>query len=55
LGGSYHELPAIAFRQSAWANHMPQYIDVVYTMNVNEWRGNRSLQLMVQDLKPSNQ
>jgi hypothetical protein len=25
----------------------------VYTIGVNEWRGQRSLQLMVQDLQPS--
>jgi single-stranded-DNA-specific exonuclease len=49
----YKELPAIAFRQAEWANCLPQYVDVVYTIGVNEWRGNRSLQLMVQDIRPS--
>ncbi len=50
---SYRILPAIAFRQGAWAECLPQYIDLVYTLSVNEWRGERSLQLMVQDIRPA--
>ncbi len=46
-------LSAIAFRQGAWADHMPQMIDVVYTIGVNEWNGRRDLQLMIEDLRPS--
>ena len=45
-------LPAIAFRQGAWADALPQIIDVVYSVNINEWNGRRSLQLMVQDIRP---
>ncbi|MDX1415877.1 MAG: DHHA1 domain-containing protein, partial [Candidatus Promineifilaceae bacterium] len=53
--GSYaHQIvPAIAFRQGAWAAGLPQFIDVVYSINLNEWNGRRSLQLMVQDMRPS--
>ena len=54
-GYGYKEVPAIAFRQAEWANSMPQYVDVVYTIGVNEWRGQRNLQLMVQDIRPSSQ
>ena len=50
---SYENLPAIAFRQGEWANCLPEYVDVVYTIGVNEWRGRRDLQLMVQDLRPA--
>ena len=50
----YREIGAIAFRQGEWASHLPQTIDLVYSISVNEWRGNRKLQLMVQDLRPSN-
>ena len=46
-------LPAIAFRQGAWAGGLPQLIDVVYSINLNEWNGHRTLQLMVQDMRPS--
>jgi len=54
-GYGYKEMQAIAFRQAEWANSMPQYVDVVYTIGVNEWRGNRDLQLMIQDIRPSSQ
>lgn len=50
-GSSYREMAAIAFRQGAWAAHMPQYMDLVYTVGVNEWNGRRNLQLMVQDMR----
>lgn len=52
-GGSYRIIPAIAFRQGDWADCLPQFIDVVYTISVNEWNGRRNLQLMVQDIKPT--
>jgi single-stranded-DNA-specific exonuclease len=52
-GYTYRELGAIAFRQGAWVNSLPQYIDLVYTIGVNEWNGRRSLQLMVQDIRPA--
>jgi len=47
----YQEMASIAFRQGAWVSHLPQYIDIVYTVNVNEWRGRRTLQLMIQDIQ----
>jgi single-stranded-DNA-specific exonuclease len=43
----------IAFRQGAWAEEMPRRVDIVYTIGVNEWRGRRTLQLMVQDIQPA--
>lgn len=46
-------LPAIAFRQGDWADQMPQFIDIVYTIGVNEWRGQRKLQLVIQDIQPT--
>ncbi len=53
-GGDSHQLvPAIAFRQGAWTDGMPQIIDVVYSINLNEWNGRRNLQLMVQDIRPA--
>ncbi|MCC6604874.1 MAG: single-stranded-DNA-specific exonuclease RecJ [Anaerolineae bacterium] len=49
----YREIGAIAFRQGEWASRLPQTIDLVYSIGVNEWRGNKNLQLMVQDIRPS--
>jgi single-stranded-DNA-specific exonuclease len=44
---------AIAFRQSAWAGHLPARIDVAYNLDVNEWNGQQRLQLKVKDIKPA--
>jgi single-stranded-DNA-specific exonuclease len=44
---------AIAFRQGRWQEHMPSQIDLMYTFEVNEFRGRKTLQLNVRDLKPS--
>ena len=49
----HENLPAIAFRQGAWANCLPESVDAVYTIGINEWRGRRDLQLIVQDLRPA--
>lgn len=43
---------AIAFRQGGWAGKLPRRIDVVYTLEVNEWNKEKRLQLNVKDLRP---
>jgi single-stranded-DNA-specific exonuclease len=51
--GSYkeHTIPAIAFRQGAWDDFLPKYIDVVYSIGLNEWNGQRNLQLVIKDMR----
>jgi single-stranded-DNA-specific exonuclease len=44
---------AIAFRQGHWANQMPQYIDLLYRFEMNEFNGRKTLQLNIQDIKES--
>jgi single-stranded-DNA-specific exonuclease len=44
---------AIAFHQGRWAGQLPHHIDVVYSLEVNEWQGEKRLQLNVKDLRPS--
>ncbi|MFL7794897.1 MAG: single-stranded-DNA-specific exonuclease RecJ [Anaerolineae bacterium] len=44
---------AIAFRQGDWAQKLPDRIDLVYHLEVNEWNGQRRLQLNVQDICPT--
>ncbi len=44
---------AIAFRQGRWAGQLPRCIDIVYSLEVNEWNGRKRLQLNVKDLRPS--
>ncbi|MFB0535819.1 MAG: single-stranded-DNA-specific exonuclease RecJ [Anaerolineae bacterium] len=43
---------AIAFRQGGWAGKLPRRIDVVYSLEVNEWNEEKRLQLNVKDLRP---
>jgi single-stranded-DNA-specific exonuclease len=45
--------PAIAFRQGEWAGMLPQYIDIVYRVAVNRWQGNSNLQLVIEDIRPT--
>jgi len=42
----------IAFRQGDWADHLPDYVDIAYHLQVNEFRGERRLQLNIQDVRP---
>jgi single-stranded-DNA-specific exonuclease len=46
---------AIAFRQGHWNGKLQpgQYIDAVFNLEFNEWNGNRSMQLNIKDLYPS--
>lgn len=44
---------AIAFRQGHWQAHMPQYVDLMFTFEKNEYNGVESLQLNVKDIKPA--
>jgi single-stranded-DNA-specific exonuclease len=43
---------AIAFRQGEWAGKLPDCVDIVYHLEVNEWNDQRWLQLNVQDIRP---
>jgi single-stranded-DNA-specific exonuclease len=42
----------IAFRQGHWARELQpaQYIDAVYSLEFNEWNGDRTIQLNIKDL-----
>ena len=44
---------AIGFRFGSWLNHLPQFIDLIYHFESNEYNGQIKLQLNVRDLKPS--
>ena len=41
----------IAFRQGDWAGHLPEIVDLAYTVNRDDWNGRSSLQLMVKDIR----
>jgi single-stranded-DNA-specific exonuclease len=46
---------AIAFRQGYWLDKLSlsQEIDIVYHLEINEWNGERQMQLNIKDLHPS--
>ncbi len=44
---------AIAFGQGQWADKVPRHVDIVYSLEVHEWGGEKRLQLNVKDLRPS--
>ena len=44
---------AIAFRLGHWNGNLPERIDLLYLFEVNEFRGKKTLQLNVRDIKPS--
>ncbi len=50
VGDGQTKLACIAFRQGSWAGRLPDRIDLVYTLGVNEWNGRRNLQLNVKDM-----
>lgn len=48
-------IDCIGFRLGIWADNMPELIDAVYHLEINEWQGRRNLQLNLKDLRPSTQ
>lgn len=44
---------AIAFRQGHWAGCLPPRVDLMYNYEINVYNGQKSMQLNVIDLKPS--
>jgi len=44
---------AIGFGLGRWAGNLGEWVDVVYTIEADEWRGERRLQLHLEDLRPS--
>jgi single-stranded-DNA-specific exonuclease len=44
---------AIAFRQGAWTGQLPRRIDLAYAVEVNEYNGEKRLQLNVKDIRPA--
>ena len=44
---------AIAFRQGQWAGCLPPLIDVAYRVGVNQWQGASNLQLVIEDMRPT--
>jgi single-stranded-DNA-specific exonuclease len=54
-GASGPVFDAVAFQQGEWAAELREgkRIDILFQVEINEWQGNRRLQLNVQDLRHS--
>jgi single-stranded-DNA-specific exonuclease len=50
---SHLVMDAVAFRQGGIADILPDYIDIAYKLDLNEWNGSQRLQLVVEDLRES--
>jgi len=44
---------AIAFNRGELADSLPRRVDVVYTLQVNEWNNERQLRLVIEDMRAS--
>lgn len=53
LASGTRMIDAIAFKQGYWADRIPQYIDALYHLEINEWNGYTKLQMNIQDLRSS--
>ncbi len=47
------KVDAIGFGLGDWAQQMPRRIDAAYHAEINQWRGRRSLQLHLLDIRPA--
>ncbi len=53
LGSGSTQLDAIAFRQGALLESLPDYVDIAYTFEINEFNGRSTMQLNVRDIQPA--
>jgi single-stranded-DNA-specific exonuclease len=51
LGDGRVTLDAIAFNQGHWQGKLPTRVDVAYMLEINEWGGEKRLQLNVKDIQ----
>jgi len=43
----------IGFNLGYWVENMPNFVDLVYTFEINEYQGRKTLQLNIKDIRPS--
>ena len=52
IGAGNNQLEAIAFRLGALLENLPDYVDIAYTFEINEFNGRSTMQLNVRDIQP---
>jgi single-stranded-DNA-specific exonuclease len=53
LSDGWNTWDGIAFNQGEWTGKLPDLVDIVYHLEINEWNSLRRLQLNVQDIRPT--
>lgn len=53
VGDGEPPIDAIGFRLGGWFQDMPEYLDIAYHLEINEYQGRRNLQLNLQDICPT--
>ena len=53
LGAGSNQMDAIAFRQGALLGNLPEFVDVAYTFEINEYNGRSTIQLNIRDIQPA--
>lgn len=53
LSSGAHLVEAIAFRQGEWYGHLPDFLDIAYELQANEWNNRQEAQLIIRDLRPA--
>ncbi len=53
LRAGNNQLDAIAFRQGGLLENLPDFVDIAYTFEINEFNGRSTMQLNVRDIQPA--
>ena len=53
LRAGNNQLDAIAFRQGSLLENLPDFVDIAYTFEINEFNGRSTMQLNVRDIQPA--
>ncbi len=53
LGAGKNQFEAIAFRQGALIDSLPEQVDIAFTFEINEFNGRSTIQLNLRDIRPA--
>lgn len=53
LSDGEQTIDGIAFRFGEYADELPRFVDVAFSLEINEWNGSRKVEMRVQDIRPA--
>jgi single-stranded-DNA-specific exonuclease len=53
LSDSDAQISGVAFRMGSLMNEIPEWVNVAFRLEINEWNGKREPQLMIEDIQPA--